>query len=840
MKRALLLAFLVFLFYLSSEGQVVINEYSCSNLSQTPDNYGEYEDWIELYNPSASPVNIGNFYLSDKLSQPTKWQFPANVLINANSRMVVYASGRNEFSGGYYHTNFHLTQTKLPSEELVLSDAAGNVIDHIATTPAQKHHSHGRNPDGGANWSLYLTPTPATANNTASAKQGYAPAPTFSLIPGFYNSSISVTISSVEAGASIYYTTNGFAPTTSSTLYTGPVTIDSTTVLKAIAVSPFASLATSMTTFSTYFIHEIHTLPVVSIAGDQLRILADGNQSLKPEGTIEYFNINKHRTTAGYGTFNSHGQDSWANDQRSLDFIMRDEFGYNYALQEQLFGMLTPRDEFQRIILRAAGDDNYPASHHPDNQGSAHLRDAYVQNLAKTGGLDLDVRTATKAIIYLNGIYWGVYDLRELPDDHDYTKYYYNQDKYNIQYIETWGSTWAEYGGNQALSDWSALRTWVMSSNMADQTVWDSVVSQIDVNSLADYFIVNSVSVCSDWLNYNTGWWRGLDPAGQHKRWGWILWDNDAVFGFYVNYTGIPDKSANALPCNVEGPTLNDPEGHIDLLNHLRQNPGFNQYYISRYIDLSNGVFSCDNMLHTLDSLAAVIDPEMSRHAARWFGTYNEWQQNVQTLRDFIQQRCTTMASLMNTCYNLTGPYPLYLSTNPIGVGKVKINSLTISDFPWSGNFHGGIDVMLTAIPDTLNNFSFDRWQIFHNALLPSTTNPVAHMQMTSGDTLYAFFQQPSVTIIETESGFEARTYPTIFNDETKIEFEQKNNTPAVITLYSSTGIPVFSMNGGTKKGLNTIPLNLSERGFSSGVYLLNIKTDSANKTFRLVYTGGK
>ncbi len=806
----------------------------------TPDNFNENEDWIELYNTSPNAVNIGNYYLSDRLNQPTKWRFPANVMISGNSKLVIWASGRDVSSGGSYHTNFLLTQTKLPSESIVLSDANGNIIDQVNVEVTQKHHSRGRNPDGGANWSVFVTPSPGSPNNSADARQRYAAAPTFSLNAGFYNIPVTITISTTEPGATIYYTKDGTLPTINSTLYTSGVTIDSTTVLKAIVVPPSSGIANSNICFATYFINEVHTLPVVSISGNQLRTLADGNSSLKPEGTIEYFNMSKQRTTAGYGEFNSHGQDSWALDQRSLDYIMRDEMGYNYALQEQLFGTLTPRDEFQRVILRAAGDDNYPAAHQSQNQGSAHLRDAYIQNLAKTGGLDLDVRTATKTIVYLNGIYWGVYDIRELPDDHDYTKYYYNQDKYHLQYIETWGSTWAEYGGPQALTDWDQLRSWVMSSNMTVSSVWDSVISTIDVYSLVDYVIVNSVSVCSDWLNYNTGWWRGLDPDGSHKRWGWILWDNDATFGHYINYTGIPDKGPTALPCNVENAGLNDPKGHIDLLNKLRQNPDFNQYYISRYIDLSNTVFSCDNMLHTLDSLIAVIDPEMNRHSIRWTGTYSEWHANAMQLRSFIETRCSTMASLMNTCYTLTGPYPLFINADPVGTGKVKVNSLTITDFPWTGNFHGGIAVKLKALPDTLNGFSFDQWETYHNNVLPSVYSVNAELQLTTGDTLIAHFAQQPVTIREIPDGIEAIAYPSVFSNETRIDFYQKNNSPVDIVLYSLTGIPVYKIAGQNKQGMNSFTLNLSGTGLSTGIYMLNLKSASGNKTIKLVYTGGK
>lgn len=839
MKLITLLLALFPLFF-SLHAQVLINEYSCSNWKLTTDNYDSYEDWIELYNISTTPVNIGNYCLSDKVSQPTKWRFPANTIINGNSRLLVWASGRNVSSGTNHHTNFVLTQTKLPTEYIVFADANGDIIDQKAIEVTQMHHSHGRNPDGGQVWSVYLTPTPSVSNNPSSAKQRYASTPVFSQSSGFYSTQLNISIQTTEPGATIYYTTDGSHPTTASAIYTIPLNIDSTTVLKAIAVSSSNSIATSLVCFATYFINEIHTLPVVSISADELQTLADGDNSLRPHGTIEYFNMSHHRTTAGYGEFNSHGQDSWALDQRSLDYIMRDEFGYNYALQEQLFGTLTPRAEFQRIILRASGDDNYPANHRPDNQGSAHLRDAYLQNLAKTGGLNLDVRTATKTIVYLNGIYWGVYDIREIPDEHDFTKYYYNQDRFHLQYIETWGGTWAEYGGPQALADWNQLHTWVMTHDMTIPAVWDTVTSKIDVYSLVDYVIVNSVSVCSDWLNYNTGWWRGLDSAGTHKKWGWILWDNDAIFGHYRNYTQIPDKGPLARPCNVESGVLSDPEDHIDLLNKLRQNQDFNYYYISRYIDLSNTVFSCDYMLNTLDSLVDVIDPEMDRHSQRWSGTYAEWKANTQELREYVEQRCNAMDSLLNECYSLNGPYSLHIDALPIGTGKVKVNSLTISDFPWSGNFHGGIPVKILAIPDTLNGFSFDRWETVNHPALPSMFIKNALLHLNTDDSLIAYFKQQPVNIGEVPSGLNAVAYPTVFSTETRIEFIQSDNYPVNIVLYSLTGTSVYRIVGENTAGLNSFTLRLSDTGLSSGIYLLNLRSSSGSKTLKLVYTGGK
>ena len=127
-----------------------------------------------------------------------------------------------------------------------------------------------------------------------------------------------------------------------------------------------------------------------------------------------------------------------------------DQFGYNHALQDKLF-MTKDRDKFQRIILKAAANDNYPFEGTPNNNypgefGGAHVRDSYIHHLSQLAGLRMDERSYSSCIVYLNGDYWGVYDLREKVDDHDFTDYYYDQNKDNIQFLKTWGGTWVEYG----------------------------------------------------------------------------------------------------------------------------------------------------------------------------------------------------------------------------------------------------------------------------------------------------------------------------------------------------------------------------------------------------------
>ena len=131
------LIFFVFaLFVHNIFAQIVINEFSASNFDSHLDNYGEYEDWVELYNTTNSDVDLNGWYLSDKANNATKWQFPSSFIVSANSVAIVYCSGLDELVGGYAHTNFKVTQTKF-NEVFMLSDASGTLIDSISVVPTQ-------------------------------------------------------------------------------------------------------------------------------------------------------------------------------------------------------------------------------------------------------------------------------------------------------------------------------------------------------------------------------------------------------------------------------------------------------------------------------------------------------------------------------------------------------------------------------------------------------------------------------------------------------------------------------------------------------------------------------
>ncbi|NVO20701.1 MAG: CotH kinase family protein [Bacteroidetes bacterium] len=716
----------------SAKAQVVINEYSVTNIDTYPDNYGEYPDWLELYNTASVSVNLAGYYLSDNPNNPTKWQFGLNATIPAHGFKKIWLSGRNESTFAGIHTNFKITQTKTPAESLLFSDPSGTVLEQHLIEINQRGHSRGRTTDGASTWSVFTSPTCGTSNNLSEGYPGYAQAPVMDKAAGFYPGSIMVSISTPEPDAVIRYTLNGTEPTVTSTAYTGPLSVSSTRAIRARSFSNNPQILPSLDEFNTYFVNVSYSLPVVSVTGDQLIDLLNGDASLVPYGSYEYFNRDKERTTKSFGQINKHGQDSWANPQRSIDLVCRDECGYSNALNGQFFPTST-RTEFQRLILRAAGDDNYPAL-----DTSAHMRDDFIMTASELMGQNLDWRRSHRCIVYANGQFWGVYSLRERDDDADYMNYYYGQDRYHLQMNLLWGGTWAEYGGQQSLDDYHDLYYYIMHNNMANEANFNYVASQYDYTSLADYMIINSYAVCSDWINWNVGWWRGLDSTGTKKRWCYILWDEDAIFNHYINYTGIPTQLPTASPCFQEGIT-SDPEGHVDILNRLKANPVFKQYYVNRYVDLMNTGFKPEWMIHLLDSMAAMIEPEMTRHCTRWGGSLQEWKNNVQKIRNFINTRYDAIKTGLNGCYDLTGPYNITVNVDPPLKGKVKVNSIIPETYPWNAFYYGGIDVKLSEI-EVDPNYKFDHWELLHHVVQPSDTSKEVTLRLTMGDQIKAVF----------------------------------------------------------------------------------------------------
>jgi len=919
---------------LGINAQIVINEYSASNLDNIKDFFNKTEDWVEIYNTNNEALDISGWYISDKEDNMLKWNFPSNTVIAANGFIKVFCSGNDGLFDEEYHTNFKLTQTK-GDDILVISNPNKNVVDSLSLNLTLAEHSNCRNVDGGENWMICTEPSLGTSNNNSSKAKCYTAIPTMDLKAGFYEGTQTVTVTNLEENSVLRYTVDGMNPLPDSPVYDGPITISKTTVVKAQAYSNDPDILPGKLDFNTYFIDESFTLPVFSVAADRVTNLANGIGELLPIGSLEYFKDDT-LVTRSFGELNRHGQDSWVLPHRSIDWISRDEMGYSKAVDAPIFST-SDRDEYQRFMFRNSGDDNYPAIDDAQHEGSTHVRDEYVQQLAQEGNLKLDLRTVERVVLFLNGEYWGLYGMREKVVDHDYTDYYHDQGKKDVQFLSTWGDTEIEYGGTKALEEWNGLRDFILDNDMGDVNNYTIVKDSMDLISLIDFFTINQAVVASDWLVYNTGWWRGLKQNGAHKKWGYILWDLDATFDYYINYTEIPNTKADASMCDIfsisdaadrfftgdgyyndisdcpiilnetspypaddytlqgviyyssaccdewttecqesydsfnggnnnpdfsecpvfvnetspypssndiaqfviynmssccdewteacqesydeyisyyggyngygevdisncpiivdetvpdglneskisfvigmnsdccnewgfscerdyqllggdqfkepEDPSLSDIFGNVGkhekiILKLFKDSPEFKQLFYSRYADLMNTVFNCENMNELLDRMIAVIEPEMPRQIERWGGTLANWQSNVDTLKAFVNERCAFLNDSALECHEeVEGQYTITIMTEPAGVGRIDFNTLKLTSFPWAGDYFGNMDNLAEAkvLDEYKNEYIFSHWETkAGNEISPSDMNSDVSYRLSIADTLIAHYK---------------------------------------------------------------------------------------------------
>ncbi len=724
-----ILAFTITAFCLvnTAKSQVLINEFSCANQNIIADNFGEYEDWIELYNAGAAPIDLTGYYLSDSKNNPTKWPIPSGIL-NPGAFRLFFASGRNVVGGGFSHTSFKLTQTA--SEEVVFSDPTGTIVDSITIRPNLLDHSTGRTTNGAVTWSIFNNPTPNAANT--GSFNAYAQKPSYSLNPGFYVGSQTLVMATTDPTCTIRYTTDGTDPVATSTAYTAPISVTQTTLFRARCFSTNASLLPSFIESNTYFINITHTVPVVSLGGQYATLFASWGMRLP--SSFEYFDKTGLFQFEGYGEADKHGNDSWAYPQKGVDYVVRDEYGYENEFDYQIFHN-TPRQKFQRVILKAAASDNYIANGGVGNGSTAHIRDAFIQSLSQRAGLELDSRSSESCVVYINGQYWGVYEIREKVNDPDYTDYYYGQKEEDLDILKNWGSLTVQYGSQ---ADWVDLFNYITTNNMAVQSNFDAAADRINMQSLIDYMVLNTWAVNSDWINWNSMWWRGNGTP--NVKWKYINWDMDNTFDLGQNYSGWPTTGCNADPCGLDANFGNSQasEGHINIFNKLMANNGFKSMFANRYATLTQSYLSCPFAIGFLDSMINVITPEMPGQIARWGGTFNQWESNVEDIRQFILCRCAMINQAVVDCYGVSGPYPIMVDVAPALSGNVQWDNNLMSTYPNTNTYFGSVTANLTAIPEPGFNFAY--WEIKNANLGNDTLLTLINYPITGTDTIIAHF----------------------------------------------------------------------------------------------------
>jgi hypothetical protein len=654
---------------------VVINEVMASNQTTIRDEDGDAPDWIELFNPKGVAINVSGYGLSDAPADSMKWRF-VNTVIPAGGYLVVFASDKDRH-GAYLHTNFKISAS---GETIVLTESSGKIIDRIAVPASATDISYARLADGGAAWG-FQKPTPG-AKNAGTTIYGWADSVIVDHRGGFYSTQLSVAL---NAGSSkIFYTLDGRAPDSLATAYAGPITITKTTVLRAM--SQKAGYIPTRPITQTYFINESTALPVISLSASPYDLF-DPDSGIYTKYTedwerpahVEFFEDDKSPGFSEDCGINIYGQQSATWAQKSLAVKFKSQYGIS-VLEYPLFPgfWVTMFDSF---VLRNSGNDwQY-----------THIRDAMMQTLVKDLNIDyLEYRPATS---FINGQYWGIYNIREKVSEH-YVEHRYGVNPDSIDMLEN----------NKEVIHGDSLHykrviDYISTNDMATAATYAYLDSVIDLNECILYFAAQAYYDNMDWPGTNIKFWRERSPKG---KWRWILFGLDFGFGLYA-HNATEDHIAYMFSPVETRPSSNPPWSTL-FQRKLVQNPVVRARFINQIADLLNTNFKSDRVVTVINTLANHIASEIARHRARW-GLTGESTAKMIT---FAQERPAYLRNHVRTYFSCGRDGTI--TVNATTGGSVRLNTLTLTAarLPFSGIYFQGNPVQVRAIPDP--GFKFDGW----------------------------------------------------------------------------------------------------------------------------------
>lgn len=638
---------------------------------------------------------------------------------DANSRSVDIL----KLPADAFHTNFKISGE---GESIYLTNIQGNSVDSVQVGTLAMNTSYGRTGKDPSVWGVFATSSPGKANAEVALAPENGDVPVFSLPGGIYANGIKVSLASPNKKDSVYFTLDGTEPTLSSTRAQREIDIPTSKVLKARILKTGVMPGKVVT--NSYIIYDNKNLPVVSISMNPddlwdfntgIYVLGPNAESANPNFGANFWqdwekpchiemieNSGEKVIDLDVGV-KIFGNWSRANAQKSLAIHTRKSYGpdqIKYKLFED-----RPFDEFQSIVLRNSGND----------WNNTMFRDGLTSGL--TNDLHFGKMAYRPSIIFLNGDYWGIQNIREKINEH-FIASNNGVDPDSVLMLENGGEVLLGSAGN-----WFDMYNFLSANSMTIESNYAKVASQIDISSFIDYFASQIFFANWDWPGNNIRYWKTTDPE---SRWRWIMYDTDFSFGIWYNRSSSSNSLAEATDPN--GPGWPNPPWSTLMLRKLLENIGFRNQFVNRFADLMNTTFLPDRINKAIDQKSSAINDEIGLHLKRWNGGNQiSWLSNVQTIRTFVNDRTYNVFIHIQQKFKFQTPQRLKVVADS-RKGSVQLNSIKLTESPWNGTYYQEVPVTLTAIPNA--GFRFLKWDgITSNSNLKTiTVNPKTGMQLTA------------------------------------------------------------------------------------------------------------
>jgi len=621
-------------------GDIVISEVMTSNSQFLAEDNGETYDWIELYNRGSQTVNLAGYGLTDNTGNPAKFRMPDKT-IAPGEYYTVLASGLADdesIKKNYVHTNFKLSAG---GEVLALFNADGKLQDKYNIDNLPRGISIGRmaQQDG----IFYFTePTPGAANTNPSS--GFVGTPMPSIPAGSYASAQTVTLSTTTQGASIYYTTDGKEPTTSSTLYTGPITMSETGMIRARAFKDGSIHSETHT--ATYIINATHSLPVISLVTDPDNLFdpETGIYELGPNpGSAEAFypNANFYKDTEVPASFEVYDVDG--NKVFNQNIALRMSGGLSLALREQKTFAVYARSEYGANTLAYPFFDNRPFTEYKSlllrsgGRDDTKIKEVVALNLVD-GKMNILTQAIKPYVLYVNGRYWGVYCLMEKRNKHMVAQHEGIDNPESMNLLKGSGKI-VKQGTNQGYQE---ILDYIRSKNLVlNKEDYEYVASHMDTDSYMDLMIGQI------WIGNNDPGnlqFYQILPDGKWKQ---------AYYDFCITFQSF-DTVKLRLDPSVAG---------TDIFNALLSYEPWKQKFIERFAWALEEIYDPERVANAIDEAADAISGEIAQQAQRFDDQMSpdEWNSKVEDMKFFAKNQGEKIVQYLKDNLSLTDEQKLLL-----------------------------------------------------------------------------------------------------------------------------------------------------------------------------------
>ena len=629
------------------------------------------------------------------------------------------------------HTNFKLSSS---GEPIILSKPDGTVAYQMDSVVSRTNVSYGIL-SGSAEKAYFLNPTPGFVNSSSGYSLLENDEVSFSHSGGFINGSIALGISSLHS-SNIYYTTDGSEPTISSIKYDQAFFVKSTSTIRARIIEDNYLPGVI---YSVSFVNgRKPNLPVVSLTTEDanlwdyntgMYVMGPNAQSGPPNHGANFWNDWEYPFSFVY--YNKNGipqvtQDvgakifggwSRANDQKSFALFARKEYGDN-SLDYKFFAN-NELDGFKSLVLRNSGND----------WQRTMFKDGFITTI--TDHLNIEHQSFQPVVAYLNGEYWGIYNLREKVNE-DFLAAHYDLDADQISILQNDADI--VEGTN---TSYVQLRSYITTNeSLAESAKYAYVADRMDVDNYIKYQLANIYVGNTDWPGNNIKYWRS--DENPDSKWRWIMYDTDFGFG------GFDDVYHNSIafatyPSSSSWP---NPAWSTLLLRRMLTNVGFRNDFINQMADNINTTFTPENVIGHIDSMASIIDSEIPYQVQKWGRSYDEWQWDVEMLREYGEQRPAIMRDHVEDYFDLANQHSITLNISAKNQGRIRVNTIRPSVYPFSGIYFEDVPIELEAVPET--GYKFVKWEGSN-----TTSDRVLNLDLKSSTQLTAVFEELSEEDIE-------------------------------------------------------------------------------------------